>query len=261
MYRQMIRFFLICLGGLMVVSPIASHAEVNMAKVTIISVYDNYRVNPQLDTDWGFSCILKMPSETLLFDTGANASILLSNMQKMQISPKSVDKVVISHIHGDHVGGLKGFLEKNNRVTVFIPRSFPASIGDMIARKGAQSVEVSGHEKISDSVYTTGELHGPPKEQSLIIDSNKGGVIITGCAHPGIAHIVEKSEELMEKDAVYLVMGGFHRPPVSVVKKFKDIGVKKVAPSHCTGDMVRDAFAEAYQEDFIEYGVGKIINP
>ena len=48
-------------------------------------------------------------------------------------------------------------------------------------------------------------------------------------------------------------------PPIAVVKKFRELGVKKVAPSHCTGDPVREAFAEEYKEDFIEYGVGKTI--
>ena len=63
----------------------------------------------------------------------------------------------------------------------------------------------------------------------------------------------------MKEDKVYLVLGGFHHPPVSCVKEFRKLNVKKVAPSHCTGDAVRNAFKEEYKEDFIEYGVGKII--
>lgn len=258
--RQIIPILLICTGLLLAIV-FSAHAEVKASEVTIISVYDNYQVNPELETAWGFSCVIEMPAETILFDTGGTAPILLSNMRKMGILPESIDKVVISHIHGDHVGGLNGFLEENSKVMVVIPRSFPASIGDMITRKGARLIKVSGHRKISGSVYTTGELQGPPKEQSLIIDTKKGLIVITGCAHPGIAGIVEKAKELMEKDDVYLVMGGFHHPPVSVVNKFREIRVKKVAPSHCTGDTVRNAFAGAYKENFIEYGVGKIINP
>jgi len=228
-------------------------------EITLISIYDNYQVDPKLKTAWGFATIIKTPQDIILFDTGGNSKILLSNMENLGINPASIKKVVISHIHGDHVGGLEGFLEKNNNVTVFIPSSFPKSVRNMIIQKGAKFVEVSAPRKISDFVYTTGELYGCPEEQSLIIDSKKGLVVITGCAHPGIVNIVRKAKKLMKKDKVYLVLGGFHHPPISCIKEFKELGVEKVAPSHCTGDLVRETFRKEYKEDFIEYGVGKII--
>ena len=228
-------------------------------EITLISVYDNYQVNPELKTDWGFATIIKTPKELILFDTGANAEILLSNMEKLDINPLSVKKIVISHIHSDHIGGLEGFLERNSNVIVFIPNSFPKSIKSMIIQKGAKLVEVSAPREISDFVYSTGELHAFPPEQSLILDSKKGLVIITGCAHPGIVNIVKKAKELMKREKVYLVVGGFHHPPVTCVKEFKELQVEKVAPSHCTGDLVREAFRREYKENFIEYGVGKMI--
>ena len=228
-------------------------------EITLISVYDNYQVNPELKTAWGFATIIKTPNELILFDTGGSSEILLFNMEKLGINPASIKKIVISHIHGDHVGGLEGFLERNSNVTVFIPSSFPESIKNTIVQKGAKFVEISAPRKISDFIYTTGELYGPPKEQSLIIDSKRGLIVITGCAHPGIVNIVKKAKELMKRDKVYLVLGGFHHPPISCVKEFKELGVEKVAPSHCTGDSVREAFREEYKEDFIEYGVGKVI--
>jgi 7,8-dihydropterin-6-yl-methyl-4-(beta-D-ribofuranosyl)aminobenzene 5'-phosphate synthase len=107
-------------------------------EVTLISVYDNYQVNTGLKTAWGFGTIVKTPKEILLFDTGGNSEILLFNMEKMDIDPQSIDKVIISHIHGDHIGGLKGFLERNNNVTVFIPNSFPNSVNDMITEQNFQ---------------------------------------------------------------------------------------------------------------------------
>ena len=228
-------------------------------EITLISVYDNYQVDPEMKTSWGFATIIKTPRDVILFDTGGNSEILLFNMKKLSIDPASIKKIVISHIHGDHTGGLEGFLDKNPNITVFIPSSFPQSIKDMIIQKGGRFVEISAPEKISDFVYTTGELYGPPKEQSLIVDSKKGLVIITGCAHPGVVNIVERAKELMKRDKVYLVLGGFHHPPLSCVKEFRELEVEKVAPSHCTGDLVREAFREEYKEDFIEYGVGKII--
>ena len=242
-----------------ILSNISIESEEEKPEIALISVYDNYRVNPELKTAWGFATVIRTPKELILFDTGGNSEILLSNMEKLGIDPASIKKVVISHIHGDHVGGLEGFLERNNNVVVFIPISFPQSIKNTIIQKGAKFVEISASRKISDFVYTTGELYGPPKEQSLIIDSKKGLVVITGCAHPGIVDIVKRAEELMKRDKVYLVLGGFHHPPLSCVKEFKKLRVEKVAPSHCTGDLAREAFRKEYKEDFIEYGVGKII--
>ncbi len=227
--------------------------------ITLISVYDNYQVNPELKTAWGFATVIKTPQDTILFDTGGDSEILLSNMKKLGINPASIKKVVISHIHGDHLGGLEGFLERNSNVTVFIPSSFPKSVKNMIIQKGAKFVEISAPRKISDFVYTTGELYGPPKEQSLIIDSKKGLVVITGCAHPGIVNIVKEVKKLVKKDKVYLVLGGFHHPDVSCVKEFRELQVEKVAPSHCTGDLVREAFRKEYKGNFVRYGVGKII--
>jgi len=54
-------------------------------------------------------------------------------------------------------------------------------------------------------------------------------------------------------------MGGFHYPPTTVAKELKKLGVKKVAPSHCTGEEAMKALEEEYQEDFIRSGVGKVI--
>ena len=228
-------------------------------EITLISVYDNYQIDTRLETAWGFATLIKTPYESVLFDTGGDSKILLSNMEKLNIEPSSIKKVVISHIHADHIGGLEGFLEKNNDVTVFILKSFPQSVKNMIVQKGAKFIEISASRKISDFIYTTGQLPGPPEEQSLIIDSGKGLVIITGCAHPGIVNIVKKAKKLMKKDKIYLVMGGFHHPPISCVKEFRKLQVEKVAPSHCTGDLVKEAFRKEYKENFIEYGVGKII--
>ena len=229
------------------------------SEITLISVYDNYQVNPELQTAWGFGSIVKTEKENILFDTGGNSEILLFNMEKLGIEPKSIDKVVISHIHGDHVGGLEGFLKENNEVLVFIPISFPDSIRNMIKNYGADFIDVSDQIKISESIWSTGELYGPPEEQSLVIVSINGLIIITGCGHPGVVKITKFAKKMFPEEEVYLVMGGFHHPPLSVVKELRELGVIKVAPSHCTGEPAREKFRKEYKEDFIEYGVGKII--
>ena len=234
-------------------------------EATIIGVYDNYQVNPDLTTAWGFGCVIRTAKEDILFDTGGDSSILLSNMEKMNISPEDIDIVVISHIHGDHVGGLTGFLERNGNVKVYIPASFPDSWGKKIESYGADYQDVSGPMQISDNVYTTGEMGTWIKEQSLVLNTREGLVVITGCAHPGIVNIVRRAEQMLPDKDVYLVMGGFHLSGASdselrsIIRAFRDIGVQKVAPSHCSGDRCRGLFEEEYKEHYIEGGAGKTI--
>ena len=44
-----------------------------------------------------------------------------------------------------------------------------------------------------------------------------------------------------------------------IVKEFHELGVKKVAPTHCTGEEAIGLFREEYKEDFLPVGLGKII--
>jgi len=76
----------------------------------IIILYDNNVFQRGLKSDWGFSCLVETHDRRILFDTGSNGSILLKNMEKLDIDPLSIDEVFISHPHFDHVGGLSAFL-------------------------------------------------------------------------------------------------------------------------------------------------------
>jgi len=232
--------------------------NVALENIKIIGVYDNVEFNPEFKIGFGFGCVVKLKDKNILFDTGSDSPTLLTNLETAGIKPEEISIIVLSHIHEDHVGGLLGFLEKNSNVKVYLPDSFPSSFKKEIKETGAEVISIDKSTKIIDGIYSTGELGMRIKEQSLIINSNKGLIVITGCAHPGIVNIVEKAKELMNKN-VYLVMGGFHHPSTSVVKEFKELGVKKVAPSHCTGDPAIEAFAEEYKENYIESGVGKEI--
>jgi len=185
-------------------------------------------------------------------------------MEKLGMNSKEINVVVLSHIHGDHTGGLTGILKVNSDVTIYIPESFPSDFKNEIKLYGATFIDVSDPTKIFDGVYTTGEMGTWIKEQSLIIKTEKGLVVITGCAHPGIVGIVKKAKEIT-KEEVYFVTGGFHLSGTSdadlrqIINSFRELGVKKVAPCHCSGDRCRELFKEEYKDDFIEVGVGKEI--
>jgi 7,8-dihydropterin-6-yl-methyl-4-(beta-D-ribofuranosyl)aminobenzene 5'-phosphate synthase len=229
--------------------------------VTVTILYDNNEYDERLETAWGFSCLVEGPEKTILFDTGGDSAMLLRNVRTLGIDPQDVDVVVISHVHGDHVGGLTGFLKENHVVTVYLPQSFPKDIKDVTREAGAKVIEVREPVEICEHVYSTGELGDGIKEQSLMIETARGLVVITGCAHPGVVNIVRKAKELAGGE-VYLVLGGFHLGGASeakiadIVEAFQQLGVQKVAPCHCSGDVARRLFGEAYGEDFIPAGVG-----
>jgi 7,8-dihydropterin-6-yl-methyl-4-(beta-D-ribofuranosyl)aminobenzene 5'-phosphate synthase len=145
-----------------------------------------------------------------------------------------------------------------------MPRSLPQSVKDTVRLAGAHLVEVHGPMKICEDIYSTGELGGFIKEESLIIRSSKGLIVITGCSHPGIVDIVERAKEMFKSD-VYMVLGGFHlcwmnlSQVKEVIKGVKGAWYKKVAPCHCSGDLARKQFEKVYGNDFILIGAGKTI--
>jgi len=231
------------------------------AFIEIRVIFDNVAYSKQLESAWGFSCIIEGMPQVILFDTGSDGNILLTNMKKMGIDPQKVDAVFLSHLHGDHTGGLGAFLQQNPQVTIYLPASSPASFQASITARGSACRALDKPLKLFNNVYTSGEMGSWIKEQSLIIDTPKGLIIITGCAHPGIVEIVSQTKNWLQKE-VYLVMGGFHLEgqPLGelqrVAEKLRNLGVKKIAPSHCTGEAARKLFRELWGQNFLESGVG-----
>jgi 7,8-dihydropterin-6-yl-methyl-4-(beta-D-ribofuranosyl)aminobenzene 5'-phosphate synthase len=237
-------------------------AEAADLKLTV--VYDNNPYDERLETRWGFSCLVEGPEKTIIFDVGGEGPVLLRNMEKLGVDPKAIDLVVLSHIHGDHIGGLPAFLKENPDVTVYMPRSFPTRVKEGVLAVGARMMEVGGPTEICKDVYSTGELGDWLKEESLVVKTSKGLVVITGCAHPGIVRIVKKAREMLETE-VFLALGGFHLGGMNpqgireIVNEIRGEGVKNVAPCHCSGDLARRLFKEVYGENFVLTGVGKRI--
>lgn len=225
-------------------------------------VYDNKPYDDRLKKAWGFGCFVNVDGIGILFDTGGDSDVLLSNMAKLNINVENVDVVVLSHTHGDHVGGLLGILNLNGHMKVYVPASFPRPFKDEIKSYGCEMIEARNAVRICDGVATTGELGVTIKEQSLLISTQQGLVVVTGCAHPGIVNAVRETERLTGRK-VYLAVGGYHLSGASegeitsIIQQFKTLGVEKVAPCHCSGDIARTMFEQSFSDNFIETGVGK----
>ena len=225
-------------------------------KVTITVIYDNNSWDNRLRAAWGFSCLIEKGEEKVLFDTGGDASVLADNMEILGKATQSIDFIVLSHPHGDHTGGLRAILRKNKRLKLYLGASFSESFKVWAKEEGADVIEVYNAKEIYKDFYTTGELGHI--EQSLIVNSERGLIVITGCAHPGIVNILNKVREKFE-EKIHLVLGGFHLGGVDVSKDFRRLGVEKVAPCHCTGDRAMAFLENEYGKDFIRTGVGRVI--
>ena len=233
-------------------------------RMPIIKIYyDNTTIRQEVKPAWGFSALIKDGENNILFDTGGDAQVLAANMKKMGSDPKYIEFVIISHEHWDHAGGLSAVLQPKQKV--FLLKSFPNNLKNKVKSSGAQLFEITRSQEIIPGVYTTGELGTGIKEQSLIVNTDKGLVIVTGCSHPGIVNIVRHSKDLLKRE-VYFVVGGFHLLDLSenqvkkIIGELKALGVKKIAPCHCTGEKAIALFQEEYKKDFIKVGAGSIID-
>jgi len=231
----------------------------------LLIVYDNNTSKRALTPAWGFSCLIQFPGHQILFDTGGDPSILLANMQALNLDPREIDGVVLSHPHGDHVGGLSGLLRHGTRAAVYVPKSFPENFKRALRQSGTAAEEIDGPQRLYPGVYTTGELGKGLKEQSLVLKTRLGLVIMTGCAHPGIVEIVRSATESF-KDKVYLLIGGFHLMGYSpkelhqIAQELDALQVKKIAPCHCSGDEAREFFKEYYRNNYIPCAAGLLLD-
>lgn len=230
----------------------------------ITIVYDNFAYESELTMNWGFACVVNGLEKTILFDTGTKGNILLENMKKLGIDPKRIDMIVLSHIHDDHTGGLNDFLAENSDVSVVMPKSFPEKFKREVSKSGAENIQIEEHRELLDGVFSTGEMGSKIIEQSLYLETEKGVVLITGCAHPGIIEIVETVKSLSDKP-IYLALGGIHLYRKSeadaraIVQTLKELEIQYIAPTHCSGKDARRFCREIFREAYIDSGVGKVI--
>lgn len=208
-------------------------------KATII--YDNEKCREDLKADWGFACLVEAYGLRILFDTGADGSVLLENMNKLDIDPRTVDEVFISHVHFDHTGGLFDFLNVCN-ARVYIPSciSVPEFRGEFVT--------IRDPVEIHENIFSTGELDC--FEQSLVVRIKDGLAVLVGCAHPGIEPILKRASRWGNVKAL---LGGFHG--FDGFHLLEDLVV--LCPAHCT--QYKREIKGLFPSKTIEGGVGRMI--
>ena len=264
-------------------------------KITV--VVDN-KADCDLAGEWGLSILIEYEGKKILLDAGGS-NLFLKNMEGLGLDVKDVDFAVLSHAHYDHANGLPAFLDNNEKAKVYLREYagkgcyhkhfiFYMYIGNpkKLEKKYADRIEhVSGDYKLMDGVYLI--PHKTPNlseigrretmyqktkhgwmpddfshEQSLVLDTEKGLVILNSCSHGGAANIINEIKETFPDKKVYGLIGGFHLFNKSeaeirnLASKIKETGIQYVCTGHCTKDRAFNILKEELGDMVSQMKVG-----
>ena len=271
-----------------------SSSAAQQPKLTVL--YDAFGQIDGLKKDWGYSALVEAGGKRILFDTGDNPDILAANVKALGVDLSSLDFVVLSHRHADHMGGMEYLLSVNPKVRIFAPKEnfgiYGASLPSKFYRRDEQlpphmryydgrppETMVSGSAwpranfdlidqttKIAPGITLIALTSDKPttlelKELTLAIRTPDGLILVVGCSHPGLDKILEAAREI--DPHIHLIAGGFHlvvaQDPViaQVVTLLHDTDkIDYIAPGHCTGEPTFAALQRAFGDHYLYAGLG-----
>ncbi|MBZ5605543.1 MAG: MBL fold metallo-hydrolase [Acidobacteriia bacterium] len=226
--------------------------------------------------EWGFSALVNVDGHRILFDTGARPDTVLINLRALKVDLSNVPDVILTHNHGDHTGGLMTlkksvgagalttahvgegiFLDRGNDRIEKLRRDFQAAGGKFVVHDAPSEifpgVWLTGPvpRKYPERNWSgTGKVRMPdgstkednvPEDMSLVIDTDRGLVVISGCGHAGIVNTLEYARDKVRNAPVYAAVGGFHLFALDDEKlrwtagKLREFGLQNFLGAHCTG--------------------------
>lgn len=264
--------------------------------VQITVLYDAFGNIASMQKDWGYSALVEYDGKRILFDTGNNPGVLAQNVRAKGVDLSKLDFVVMSHRHGDHMGGLTYVLKVNPHVKIYAPKEgfgvYGADLPGTFFRKdvslpaeqryfggnppdnmkfgsawpGANFQLVAANTEVAPNIHLITLVSDNPgtmelRELSLAINTPDGVVLVVGCSHPGIDKIAELAGSVNHR--IRLITGGLHLVVASDQDIEKAIGVlhdtlkvEYMAPGHCTGEPAFAALKKAYGDHDLYAGVG-----
>ena len=248
--------------------------------------------------EWGLSILSEYAGKKILVDVGAS-ELFAENMSKLGFDIEDIDYGVLSHAHYDHANGMPRFFKENHKAKFYLRETtgencyvkkffFRKYIGipKNVMTGYADRIEiVSGDYKLFEGAYliphkTKGlEAIGKREmmyqktlrgwkaddfshEQSLVLDTDKGLVIINCCSHGGAVNIINEVKETCPDKGVYGLIGGFHLYNKSedevrqVAKKILKTGIDFVCTGHCTKDKAYNIMKEELGDKLQQLRVG-----
>jgi len=274
-------------------------ANADPAKPQITILYDAFGKDSAMQKDWGYAALVEYGGKRILFDSGNNPEILAQNAKAKRVDLSKLDFVVMSHRHGDHMGGLAYLGKVNPTVKIYAPKEgfgvYGADLPSSFYRKdpslpseqryfggtppdvmrfgsawpGANFQLVDKMVEIASDIYLISLVSDKPgtlelHELSLAIKAPNGMVLVVGCSHPGIDKIVETASTIDPR--IYLIVGGFHLVVASdtdiqkIATTLHDrFNVQYVAPGHCTGEPAFTALKKSFGDRYLFAGLGSTV--
>jgi len=279
-------------------SPPAAAGGDSTTKAQITVLYDAFGKSSTMQKDWGYAALIEYGGKRILFDTGNNPDILAQNAKAKGIDLSKLDFVVMSHRHGDHMGGIAYLLSVNPKVKIYAPKEgFGVYGGDLpstfyrkdaslppeqryydgappaVMRFGAAWPGVNFElidktTEVAPGIHLIALVSDKPgtlelRELSLAINTPDGIVMVVGCSHPGIDKIVAAAAAINPR--IQFIAGGFHLVVANdqeieqIVVTLRDtFKVAFVAPGHCTGEPTFTALKKAFGDRYLYAGLGTI---
>jgi len=287
------------LVGCAITTLAAPMANADPAKPQITILYDAFGKDSAMQKDWGYAALVEYGGKRILFDSGNNPEILAQNTKAKRVDLSKLDFVVMSHRHGDHMGGLAYLWKVNPKVKIYAPKEgfgvYGADLPSSFYRKdpslpseqryfggtppdvmrfgsawpGANFQLVDKMVEIASDIYLISLVSDKPgtlelHELSLAIKAPNGMVLVVGCSHPGIDKIVEAASTIDPR--IYLIVGGFHLVVASdtdiqkIATTLHDrFNVQYVAPGHCTGEPAFTALKKSFGDRYLFAGLGSTV--
>jgi len=287
------------IGSVVPGSRIAKAAS-DSPKAQITILYDAFGKPSAMQKDWGYAALIEYSGKRILFDTGNNPHVLKRNAKARNIDLTKLDFVVMSHRHGDHMGGLSDVLQANPDVKIYAPKEgFGVYGGDLPGTFYRGDASLSAEERyfggappevmrfgaawpnanfqlvdknmeIAPGIHLITLISDKPgtlelRELSLGINTPDGMVVVVGCSHPGIEKILESVSGITPH--IRLIAGGFHLVTASdteiqkVVAALHDkFRVEEIAPGHCTGEPAFAALRKAFGDRYLFAGLGTTLS-
>lgn len=278
---------------------VSSGAAVTVPTSKLTVLFDAFGKDPGLQKDWGYSAFIEIGGKRILFDAGNNPEVLEHNVKAKGIDLSKLDFIVISHRHGDHVGGLSYVLSVNPNVKIYAPKEafgvFGSSLPSNFYRKDATlAPEKRYFDGSPPNVMTFGTawpnanielvdktleivpgislislVSDKPgtlelRELSLALETPHGLVLVVGCSHPGIDRIVEAATSIDKR--ILSVVGGMHLAVAqeSEIERLASAlhdryQVGWIAPGHCTGEPAFSALERKFGIHYLYAGLGSVI--
>jgi 7,8-dihydropterin-6-yl-methyl-4-(beta-D-ribofuranosyl)aminobenzene 5'-phosphate synthase len=235
--------------------------------------------------EWGFSALVESGGRRILFDTGARPETVLRNARELKVDLAGVTDVILSHHHGDHVGGLVTLRRELAKQSPGALKRAYVGAGIFLSRPDAQGRETNealavraefealgGSFVVVDrptELFPGAWLTGPvprihpernwslkrtirhpdgrlveddvPEDMSLVFDTDRGLVLISGCGHAGIINTLEYARGRVREARVHAALGGFHLFEADAATldwtaaKLREMELANLLGAHCTG--------------------------